>query len=335
MIRCLHEAVAVPALTAPYDTVHLRVFHEAHRTDDPLETQSGMLPADRSAGPRPVVVVLPGVNIGPEGYRWLAERWVAEGFVVVTLALVGEPMPGLAGITPGMDLDACRPDTYGSRPTALVVGPVVELLGRMALDGPLAGVLDPERIVLAGFSAGGTMALQNANPDWFPVVAAISYAGHTMASTMLGWPERTVLPVAGDTPVPVLMLAGELDGVVSASATRYVEGDGAGPGPGPAHDPVERTFSEALGARPGPAPTAHLAVLRGATHTSLLDPYDGTTGRGFLDPAPGRPPGAIRDAIGDLSSAFLGAHVLDRGGDSARLAELLADVDIVVRGLSR
>lgn len=328
MIRCLHEAVTVRSLTAPYDTVHLRVFHEAHRTDDPRETQSGMLPADRSAGPRPVVVVLPGVNIGPEGYRWLAERWVAEGFVVVTLALVGEPMPGAAGITPGMDLDACRPETYGYRPTALVIEPVVDLLGRMAVSGPLAGVVDPERIVLAGISAGGTMALQNANPDWFPVVAAISYAGHTMASTMLGWPERMVLPAALD--VPVLMLAGELDGVVTASATRY--GDSAA---GTAHDPVEQTFTRALGDRPGPEPTAYLGVLRGATHTSILDPYDGTSGRGFLDPPPGRAPEAIRDAIGDLSSAFLGAHVLGRPGDAARLAGLLADVDIVVRGLSR
>ncbi|NJN44725.1 MAG: hypothetical protein HC806_08415 [Anaerolineae bacterium] len=62
---------------------------------------------------------------------------------------------------------------------------------------------------------------------------AFSYAGHTGASTMLGWPERTILPPSGD--VSLLILGGTNDGVIEASSHRY--GDEAS-----ATGPVIRTF---------------------------------------------------------------------------------------------
>lgn len=333
MIRCLHDAVAVPGLAPPYDTVHLRVFHRADRGANPAETQTGLLAARRDGPPRPVVLVLPGVNIGPEGYRWLAERWVAEGFVVVTVALVGELGGGHVGITPGIDLEACRPGIYGTRPTSTVIAPVVELLQQWAAAGPLQGVIDPTRVVLAGYSAGGTLALQNSNPEWFPVVATVTYASHTMASTSFGWSAQTVLPVPGDVELPTLMLGGELDGVVAASSTRYTSS--ATDEPPEDHDPVERTFLEALGSRSGGSPSAYLGVVRGGTHTVVLDPTDTTTGRGFLDPPPGRPAAAVRETIGDLSVEFLAAHVLGREASHDRLAAVLDDRRRVARSMVR
>lgn len=325
-VRCLHEAAAVPGAAAPYDTVHLRVFHPTAPTGDERERQTGEFPADPAEAPWPVVVVLPGVNIGPEGYRWLAERWVGVGCCVVTLALVGEIMPGAAGITPGMDLEACRPDTYGTRPSCTTLGPVLGALERLGRAGRLAGLLDLDRVVLAGHSAGGTMALQNASTDWFPVAAVLSYASHTMASTMFGWPPGSVLPVP--SALPTLVMGGEFDGVMAASAVRYGTD-------GHVEDPVVRTFDEGVPHRDGPEPTAHLAILRGATHTSVIHPADHTTARGFLDPEPGRPDAAVRHTVAELTSAFLAGHVLDRPHERARLRQLLADGSSVVHGRSR
>lgn len=327
-VRCVHDAATVPGLVAPHDTVHLRLFHPALLTGDERERQTGELPPDPARAPWPVVLVLPGVNVGPEGYRWLAEEWVGRGLAVVTMALVGEVMPGIAGITPGMDLDACRPGTYGSRPSCTVVGPVLRTLARHAAVGRLAGMLDLDRIVLAGHSAGGTMALENADPGWWPVRAVVTYASHTMASTMFDWPPATVLPVPAA--LPTLLMAGDEDGVMEASVARYRDRGGR-PGDGD-HDPVARTFREALPDRPaGTGADAYLAVLRGGTHTSVCWPDDTTSARGFLDPPPGRDPAAVRAGIAAISSAFLEAHVLGRAGAAARLDALLEDRDALAR----
>lgn len=108
----------------------------------------------------------------------------------------------------------------------------------MNRTGLLSGLLDLERVVLAGHSGGGTVALENANPAWFPVVATFTYAAHTMASVMLGHGPSTVLAMPGA--IPTLMVAGELDGVMAASSDRYRAVADA------PHDPVARTFDEAF-----------------------------------------------------------------------------------------
>ena len=46
--------------------------------------------------------------------------------------------------------------------------------------------VDLDRVVLLGHSAGGTLALHNANPDWFPVVAAITKGTEKAAGSIPG-----------------------------------------------------------------------------------------------------------------------------------------------------
>lgn len=321
-VRAVHGAARVPGCTAPFDTVHFRVFHATAPTGDDVERLTGQLALDRSQQPWPVVVILPGINIGPEGYRWLAEVMVAQGYAVVTMAMIGESLPGQVGISPGIDIDAVRVGEFGTRPSATALGPLLDALAAMNSTGPLAGSLDLGRVVLAGHSGGGTVALQNADPVRFPgIVACWTYASHTLASAMLGWDDGTVLPMPAA--LPTLLLAGEHDGVMAASADRYrVEPND------PAHDPVGATFRSAVHADA----TGYFAVISGAVHTSLIHPPDPTTARGFLDPSPGRDSASIRDDISGIIVDFMNAHVRqDEAGRTSLLARL-ADPAVSCRG---
>lgn len=319
-VRAVHGAVRVAGLVAPHDTVHYRIFHPAAPTGDDRERLTGQVAPDDRQAPWPVVLVLPGINVGPEGYRWFAESLVPRGYAVVTMALVGETMPGVVGITPGIDLDAVRPDTYGTRPSGIAIAAVLEELARHQHDGPLAGLLDTGRVVLGGHSGGGTVALENARRDWFPtLVARFAVAAHTMASTVLGWEPGTVLAV--EDQMPTMLLAAELDGVMARSADRYQR-------PAAGHDPVGRTFDEAL---PTGGEDSYLAVVAGATHTSFIHPRDDTTARGFLDPPPGRPGSDIRCDVAGLIGDFCDAHVRQQPAARDRLLHRLTDPAAVVR----
>jgi pimeloyl-ACP methyl ester carboxylesterase len=330
VIRAAHGAVRVPNLESPHDTVHFRLFHPAALSGDDAERLTGNVPPDPSDAPWPVVLMLPGINIGPEGYRWLAIELAERGCAVVTMALVGETMPGVVGITPGLDLEACRPEHYGTRPTATAVGPVLDTLAEWNDAGRFAGLLDLDRVVLAGHSGGGTVALQNANPDWFPgVVATFAYASHTMASTVLGYEPSTILGLPAS--LPTLLLAGEFDGVMARSADRYRTTSAGGQADG--HDPVRRTFDEAVHA---PTGHAHFAVLRGAVHTSMIWPPDPTSARGFLDPDAGRDPAEIRATMGSIIGEFVASVTgAEPATATVRLAALLDDHDGVLDSATR
>lgn len=304
MVRSVHLAASVERADPPLDTAHVRLFYPGAPTGSDDERLTGMIPVDRSRGALPIVVIVPAVNVPADGYRWLAVELVRAGFATVTYNHVGLLMPGQVGLSPGLDLGALAPDTFGTRPSATAVAPILEQLGELNADGPLKGVLDLDRVALGGHSAGGTVALLNADPAWFPGVGAVfSYGSHTMPVAALGHPEGTVLPVG---PVPAMIIAGEADGVMAASADRY----GGTPGD-PAHSPVARTFDN--GIRPGVA--AHEVTMRGANHLLVVDPEDPTSARGFLDPEPTADPVAGRQLVSSGVVAFLRHHLCnDRSG---------------------
>ncbi len=325
LVRALRTAVPIPGAAAPYDTAHLTVRHPALPPTTDVERMSGRLPVDESGAPYPVVVLVPGVNVAAESYRWLALRLVEAGNVVVGYDWVGELFPGEHGLTPGVDIVAAGPDHYGTRPTTQALRPVLDAVAALHESGPLQGLLDLDRVALVGHSAGGTVALQSARPEWFPEVrAVVTYGAHTMASQMLGYGPDTLLPAP--VQAAVLMVAGTDDGVVAASAIRYGEQAGA-----TGHDPVERTWLEAL-----PATTeAWLVHLAGAGHMLAVHPDDPSTARGFLETPTEADQDRLREVLADLVAAFLGAQLRGDAAAKRRLDELVEQAPPEIAELRR
>lgn len=302
LVRAIRSAVSIPGVEAPYDTAHLTIRYPALPPQNDVERMSGMLSADTTGAPYPVVVLVPGVNVSSETYRWLAVAIVEAGLVCVSYDWVGLLFPGQYGLTPGVDLEAVTPEGYGSKPTT----PAVNAILRALHDDPpavLDGLLDLDRVALVGHSAGGTVALQSASPDWLPTVRAVAtYGAHTMASQQLGHPAGTLLP--SPVEAPVMLIGGTADGVVAASAIRY----GGEPGD-PAHDPIERTWREAI----APTTEAWLVRLQDAGHMLPCFPSDPTSARGFLEEPSDADHAAkeerLRAVLAEVITTFLSAHL--------------------------
>jgi len=300
-VRSLFRAAQVDGAKPPCDRLLLRAFYPARPAQSAAERDSGVLQADAARAPLPSVIFMPGVNCDPSGYRWLAEGLAERGWLALTYAFVAEEMPGAPALTPGLNLDALRPDSYGQRPSSTVLPALLGAMERLNESGPLRGLLDTGRVALGGHSAGGSAALLNAHPGWFPqLAAAFSYGAHTGASTILGHAPGSHLKVPPQ--LPLLLMGGERDGVIAASRGRYGEPDGDASGP------IERSFRESVAGGRG---DAWLAILAGANHFAPVHPEDHSSGRPFLDWRPERPPQEIRATLLELCADFLDAHVRD------------------------
>ena len=304
-VRAVHTACTVPGHEAPFDTVHLKVFYPAAPTGDQAERMTGVVAADVSGAPYPVVVLFPGINVTPDSYRWLAVALAEGGFVAVTFTFVEEVFGTGVAVSPGIDVAVLRPETFGTAPCGTTLQPILDALAK--LGGPLEGLLDLDRVAIGGHSGGGTVVLQSADPRWFPQVrATFAYGAHAMASTVLGWPVGHVMDLSDD--VAVLLMTGEHDGVMAASAVRYGED-----GDADRVDPVARTYDMSFAGGRG---DVHHVVLRGANHFTVAHPLDPTSARAFLDePATGDEDEA-RSAIAETLGLFLRAQL--RGDAAAR-----------------
>lgn len=314
IVRTLFLATAVEGSGSAYDTLQISVLYPAKLTRSDRERFFGVVDADPAGAPYPIIIHLNGVNCDPQRYQWLLLDLVRRGYVAVTVSWVAETMPGIVALTPGMDLKYCRPDTYGTGPTASAVAPVLRLLAEAnAGDGLLSGMLDLDRIALGGHSGGGSVALHSADPRYFPGVrAAFCYGAHTAASTALGFEAGTILPICSD--MPFLLLGGSEDGVIVSSAVRY--GTESQP-----DTPIRRTFEEALGGARG---DRYMAILRGANHFTVVHPSDPTAGRAFLDRAPLEDEDALRAVISRAVGCFVDAHLrADRKDAQAQLLQCL------------
>ena len=309
-IRSFYRAVKVETAVPPHDTVTLKIYYPAVASDSEMERNTGVVPANTDLAPFPVVIFMPGINVGMEGYHWLAVALAEKGLVVVMYSWIAEEMPGFISLTPGVDLTAVSPTTYGTKPTCPAIQPILEELSRLneTQDTPLAGLLDLSTVILGGHSAGGTMALQNANPAWFPgIKGAFSYAGHTVAATFLGYEAGSILPISDQ--LPLLILGGSNDGVIEASAHRYNLASAS------ATLALEQTFAQGIA---NGQQDKFLIILEGANHFSCAYPVDETTGRPFLDHPTTQEDGRIRTELVTLIHFFIDGHI--RGNPQSRIA---------------
>ncbi len=240
----------------------------------------------------PLVVMMGGINIAPDSYRWLAQRLVAEGMCVVTYSAIGSLGPAGYGITPGLDISALNPQNVGSRSCSTTLKP---LLNRLAMadptDCPVAGFLDLSQIVIGGHSAGGTVALHNSDPAWVPGLRGVfAYGSHTMVAVSLGHGEQTMLAVPSK--VPIMLLGGAKDNVIAASQSRYAAKSD--------HNPIRRTFNEAIKGHQD----TWIVELADLGHFGICWPIDHTSGRTFLESDAERDHATSRAFLGDLIAAF-------------------------------
>ena len=306
-VRAFFRAAKVESAQPPYDTLTLKIYYPAQKTGSDGERNTGVVPANADRAPFSIVIIMPGINVGPEAYHWLAVALAEKGLVVLTYGWIAQEM-GLVSLSPGVDVTAVAPDTYGTKPTCPAIQPILNELTQLQKDGLLEGLLDLNTIILGGHSAAGTMALQNANPAWFPQIkGAFSYAGHTMASTFLGYTAGTILPISDQ--LPLLLLGGTQDGIIEASAHRY-ELENASPTLA-----LERTFDEGIATGQN---DKFLIIIEGANHFSCVHPVDETTGRPFLDHPTTQPDERIRAELLTLIHFFIDGHI--RGNPQSRIA---------------
>lgn len=133
-IRALFHAAKVEDAPSPYDTIHLKVFYPARMSGSNQEQDMGIVPADAQHAPFPVVIFFGGINCGPELYQWLAVK-LARRLVVVTFSWVAQNLPGVVGLTPGVDIKKLAPNTYGTGPTASALPTLLSALEPFAIRG--------------------------------------------------------------------------------------------------------------------------------------------------------------------------------------------------------
>jgi len=298
-VRAFFRAATVEEAVSPYNTIQLKVFYPAQLTGSDQEQDMGVVAADSRQSPFQVVIFFNGINCGPELYQWLAVRLAERGAVVITFSWVAENLPGMVALTPGVDIQMLTPDRYGKGPTASALPTLLRELERLQGEGVLAGLLDLNSVVLGGHSAGGRVAIESADSQFFPsVVAAFAYGAHTAAITQLGYAADTILPLPDS--LPLLIIGGTRDGVIANSGHRY------GVTWEETTTPVKRTFQEAIA---GGRNDSYLLLLEGANHFSIANPFDLTTGRPFLDFPATQPEEYLRNLMADAIGLFIDAHV--------------------------
>ncbi|OZH52260.1 dienelactone hydrolase [Hydrocoleum sp. CS-953] len=324
-IRAFYRATKVENSQPPYDTIHLKVFYPGKMSGSKQEQNQGIVPADPQQAPFPVVILFNGFNTNPELYKWLAIKLSERGMVVVTFAWVAENFPGTISLTPGIDIAMLAPDTYGTAPTASALPALLTELERINSESILAGMLDLQKIILGGHSAGGRVAIESASPNFFSqVVAAFGYGVHTAAGTMMGYEAATILPLPDL--LPVLLIGGTRDGVIANSSNLYdtIWQE--------ATTPVSRTFHEAIS---GGRNDSYLMLVEGANHFSFAYPFDSTTGTSFLDFPATQPEDEIRSLMAETIGLFIDAHVRQKSTAFDQLKELLNNGHPLIKSLER
>ena len=323
-VRAFFEAAKVEGVQSPYDTIHLKIFYPAQIADQ-LEKNMAREPANREKAPFPVVIFFNGYNCDAQQYQWLAVKLAERGLVVVLFNWIAENLSGIISITPGVDFEKMKPTIYRTAPTASALPALLTKLEQLQNQGVLAGMLDLQRIILGGHSAGGLVAIANADPQFFPGVAAsFSYGASSRGLLIIGYEPGTILPLPDS--LPLLLMGGTRDGFMLNSSELY------NVSPGDATIPVTRTFQEAIA---GGRNDSYQLILEGANHFSIVDEPDSTTGRLSLDLKATQPQEHLRLLMSEIIGLFIDTHVRHQPEASQELEQLLTAANPLIKSFER
>ena len=293
-----------PGVEAPYDTAHLTSATRRRPPQDDVERMSGMLAADPAGAPYPVVVLVPGVNVAAETYRWLAVA-TRRGRLRRASPTTGSAtlFPGQYGLTPGVDLDAVTPEGYGTRPTT--PGPRRDPRGAARADPPSVarGPARPRQgrpgRPLGRRHRRAAVGLARVVPDGprgRRPTARTPWRPSSSATRPAPCCRRRSRPRCCSSAAPH-------DGVVAASAIRYGEA---------ARRPRARPDRADL-ARGAAAHHRGLAGAARRTRATCCPAYpeDPTSARGFLEEPDRRRSSdeRLRDVLAEVVTTFLAAHL--------------------------
>ena len=301
VVRAFWKAIKVEDAQSPYDTIHLKVFYPG----DDSDTQNPFFntPAAKDLAPFPIVIFFSGFNCSLAMYQWLAMKLAERGLVVVLFDWLVKTADRDPLLSPGVNLAAFSSETYGTVPSASALPLLLKELDNLQLVGVLAGMLDLQKIILGGHSAGGRLALENAEPKFFDRVAgAFSYGAHSAAPTSLGYEPGTVLPLPDS--LPMLLIGGTEDGVIASNSTIYgVEKWST------SATPIIRTFREAIDRERG---DSCLVIVEGANHFAIAERADPTLSVAAKDFPATQSESKIRFLLTSIIGLFIDKFILDR-----------------------
>ncbi|MCC5641678.1 dienelactone hydrolase [Nostoc sp. CHAB 5824] len=322
-VRAFFEAAKVEGVQSPYDTIHLKILYPA-QIPGQLEKSMRIEPANPEKAPFPVVVFFNGYNCDAQQYQWLAVKLAEHGLVVVLFNWIAEVRPGIISLTPGVDFEKMKPTIYRTAATASALPALLAKLEQLQNQGVLAGMLDLQRIVLGGHSAGGLVSIANADPRFFPGVAAsFSYGASSRGLLTIGYEPGTILPLPDS--LPLLLMGGTRDGFMLTSELYGVS-------PGDATIPVIRTFQEAIA---GGRNDSYLVIFEGANHFSIVNEPDSTTVRSSLDLKATQSQENLRLLMSEIIGLFIDTYVRHQPEASQSLEQLLNTANPLIKSFER
>jgi len=190
--RALTVEVWYPALAQPSAT---RVVYEgAMESEDASLTAfqtPGVAvrdaPADKAVSPYPLVVMAHGYSGTPVAMSWLAENLASKGYVVVA-AHHRDPAYGDKG-------GFVEPVLF--RPLDIAFLAHTVQARAKAADGLFAGLVDPSRVVLAGYSMGGYGAITAGGAGLSPVTTSLALPGGYLSAYARGGSKAADLHIDG------------------------------------------------------------------------------------------------------------------------------------------
>jgi len=310
-VRAFRRAIAVPDSQPPYDRINLKVFYPADNSQ--AENPFSNTPAAQNLAPFPVVIFFNGFNCSLATYQWLAIELTQRGLVVVLFDWLNQAKQNVF-LSPGVDLAAFSAENYGKIPSATALPLLLEELDNLQSVGVLADLLDLQKIILGGHSAGGRLALENAEQKFFDGIAGtFSYGAHSAAPLSLGYEPGKILPLPDS--LPMLLIGGTEDGVIAKNSKIYGLEQWSTPA-----TPIVRTFREAINQERG---DLHLVIVEGANHFAIAEYSDPTLSVAANDFAATQPETEIRSLIASTIGLFIDSYIRYPSAGTEKLEQLL------------